>query len=83
MKQQDNDFGFTFEDDFSTVPIENEMLRTALSELHKLIQPLLTNLKREPDKPTIYWPNRVEKIEAVEQQIENIIKSTQSLGLNT
>jgi len=83
LKQDENDFGFTFEDDVSIAPIENEMLRTALGDLYNLIQPLLTNLKREPDKPTIYWPNRVEKIEAVEQQIENIIKSTQSLGLNT
>ena len=82
MTDKDFDFGFSFDDDHSTTlntkDEKIQQLRTALANVCALIGPLLTNLKREPDKPTIYWPNRVERIEAFEYQIENTVRGALS-----
>jgi hypothetical protein len=46
-----------------------------LKEVENLIMPLLVNLKKNPDKPYINWPNR----EAViNKQIEKILAVTRS-----
>lgn len=78
MIDKDFDFGFSFDENLSakvnTKDVELQLVRAALADICNLIGPLLTNLKREPDKPTIYWPNRVERIEAFEDQIEKIVK---------
>jgi len=34
--------------------------------------PLLKNLKENPDKDYIFWPNRVAKVEAFEKHIKDI-----------
>ena len=44
-------------------------------EIESLIIPLLYNLKKNPDKEYIYWPNREEKIQ---EQIDKIISITRS-----
>tara|TARA_Y100000593_G_C4258386_1_gene310879 strand:- start:379 stop:708 length:330 start_codon:yes stop_codon:yes gene_type:complete len=44
-------------------------------ELEALIIPLLYNLKKNPDKEYIYWPNRESKIQ---EQIDRIISITRS-----
>lgn len=31
--------------------------------LYKMIQPLLNNLQKNPEKEYIYWPNRLTKVE--------------------
>lgn len=76
-----NDFGFTavHETDL-TEPIITEVKSTAndatkqkLSDLEKLILPLLVNLMKNPDKDYIHWPNRVPLIE---KQIERILAIT-------
>lgn len=36
------------------------------------IQPLLNNLKANPEKEYIYWPNRIEKVEKFEEHLLNI-----------
>ena len=38
----------------------------------KLIMPLLNNLKTNPEKDYIYWPNRQEKVEQFETHIQGI-----------
>lgn len=50
-----------------------------LRDLEDLILPLLTNLKKNPDKEYIHWPNRsaiidkqIEKIQAVTRYYERI-----------
>ena len=45
-----------------------------LNKLYNAILPLLTNLKKNPEKEYILWPNRTEKIEAFEDHIAGIIK---------
>lgn len=50
-----------------------EQVKSKLSELEKMIIPLLVNLMKNPDKEYIYWPNRKEKIQ---EQIDKIIEIT-------
>jgi len=68
----ENDFGFTF--------VDGEELNTAktgltsqLQELYDAIIPLLKNLRANPEKDTIVWPNRKEKIEQFKQKIDAIV----------
>jgi len=43
-----------------------------LDKLFNAIQPLLTNLKKNPEKEYILWPNRLSKVEAFEDFIQGI-----------
>ena len=43
-----------------------------LDNLFNAIQPLLTNLKANPEKEYILWPNRLEKVEQFEDYIQGI-----------
>jgi len=45
-----------------------------LDALYNAILPLLSNLKLNPEKDYIYWPNRTAKVEQFEEMIANIIK---------
>jgi len=45
-----------------------------LNKLYNAIIPLLANLKKNPEKDYIYWPNRTEKVEQFEGMIANIVK---------
>ena len=76
------DFGFTAMDadeldvvqQAKTIAVEAEGTADKLNNLYNAIIPLLTNLKKNPEKDYIYWPNRTEKIEAFEDKIASIIK---------
>lgn len=46
-----------------------------LEGLKDLFMPLLNNLKKDKDKHYIFWPNRVEKIEAFIRKIDAYIES--------
>ena len=74
------DFGFTLVDEeeldvakevaASTASASNAQDR--LDKLFNAITPLLNNLKANPEKEYIKWPNRVDKVEAFEGQILKI-----------
>tara|TARA_B100002019_G_scaffold289633_1_gene305633 strand:+ start:406 stop:672 length:267 start_codon:yes stop_codon:yes gene_type:complete len=80
------DFGFTAVDEneleavqklsneASTVAASAEENEEKLNKLYNAILPLLSNLKANPEKDYIYWPNRTEKVEAFEDHIAGIIK---------
>ena len=80
------DFGFTAVDESeleavqeistkaSSTEAEVKELEDKLNKLYNAILPLLTNLKKNPEKEYILWPNRTEKIEAFEDHISGIIK---------
>lgn len=80
------DFGFTIvdEDELEVVQQATQQAQTAstsvqstqerLDKLYNAIQPLLNNLKNNPEKDYILWPNRLEKIEQFEDHIQNIYK---------
>lgn len=79
-----NDFGFTVVDEHElTIVREAEQakvqadsttaeLTERVDSLYNAIQPLLNNLKLNPDKDYIFWPNRLEKIEAFEDHLQSI-----------
>ena len=80
------DFGFTAVDEseleavqeaskkVSSTDAEVKELEDKLNNLYNAILPLLTNLKKNPEKEYILWPNRTEKIEEFEDHIAGIIK---------
>tara|TARA_B100000963_G_C22531498_1_gene627807 strand:- start:120 stop:386 length:267 start_codon:yes stop_codon:yes gene_type:complete len=80
------DFGFTAVDEseleavqeaskkVSSTDAEVKELEDKLNNLYNAILPLLTNLKKNPEKEYILWPNRTEKVEAFESHIAGIIK---------
>ena len=45
-----------------------------LNKLYNAIIPLLTNLKANPEKDYILWPNRLAKVEAFEDHLTKIYK---------
>ena len=81
-----DDFGFTFTDSHeeSTKKIQTDLTaktadvmkwKSKCSEMHSMIMPLLNNLKKNPDKPTINWPNREEKINEFIAKLNSILES--------
>ena len=54
--------------------VENKELQDKVNNLYNAILPLLSNLKANPEKEYILWPNRTAKIEAFEELIGKIIK---------
>ena len=81
------DFGFTAvdEDELQAVKAVEEKAaaasRTAeatqetLDKLYNAIAPLLANLKKNPEKEYILWPNRTAKIEEFEAKLFEIYNS--------
>lgn len=75
------DFGFTAvdEDELEIAKVASEAESTAatneerLNKLYEAILPLLHNLKKNPEKEYIKWPNRVKKVEEFEKMIANIV----------
>ena len=76
------DFGFTAvnEDELeavqqlSTQVEEATSLEDRVNQLYNAITPLLNQLKANPSKEYIYWPNRVEKIEQFEDHLYKVYK---------
>ncbi len=71
------DFGFTAvtEDELETVTVANEreiLVAKRLDMLYNGILPLLENLKKNPEKDYIYWPNRTDKVEEFEKHLKKI-----------
>ena len=80
------DFGFTAVDEAELEAVQhaqtvaNEQSSTVneleerLNKLYNAILPLLSNLKANPEKDYIYWPNRTEKVEQFEDHIRKIME---------
>lgn len=78
------DFGFTAVDETeleavqqattqaTTVASSNEQLQAKIDSLYNSIMPLLTNLKKNPEKEYILWPNRLAKVEEFETHLQKI-----------
>jgi hypothetical protein len=49
---------------------ESTELRRRLDAVYAAVQPLLNNLKNDPSKEYIWWPNRMEKIEAFSDHLD-------------
>jgi hypothetical protein len=70
--QDDYDFGFEFADDMTEAV---DTAQTKAQQIYDAIMPLLTNLKMNPEKPNIVWPDRVKKIDNFIKKLDNILKS--------
>jgi hypothetical protein len=75
----DFDFGFTAVDELEldVVQVTSRAAFSSEEKLDKLYQaviPLLKNLKLNPEKEYILWPNRLAKVEEFEQLITEIYK---------
>jgi hypothetical protein len=78
------DFGFTAvdEDELQSVKAVKQeatsasstakQLQGQLDELYNAVTPLLNNLKANPEKEYILWPNRTLKIEQFEKKLFDI-----------
>ena len=85
----DFDFGFSFIDDEieevkeTAIKLESahaegqaaiEDLQERLNRLYNAITPFLDNLCKNSEKSTIYWPDRVKKIEAYKDKLLSIVE---------
>ena len=82
----DFDFGFTAmdADELEVVQTTKEEVVVASKEaltvqqkcdsLYNMIQPLLNNLQKNPEKEYIYWPNRLEKVEEFSDKINEVYR---------
>ena len=80
------DFGFTAVDEDELQAVQKtqalandaEQMATTtqekLNNLYNAILPLLSNLKANPEKDYIYWPNRTEKVEQFEDKLRKIME---------
>lgn len=83
------DFGFSFVDEdyeevkevnnklnqeYTNSQQEVEDLRARLDLMYNSIVPFLDNLCKNPEKSTILWPNRVEKIQAYKLKLKSIVE---------
>jgi len=81
------DFGFTAVDETELqavqdaqkakgdVEVKANTNQEKLDKLYNAIIPLLNNLKKNPEKDYILWPNRIDKVEEFETHLLNIYKS--------
>jgi len=79
------DFGFTAVDENELEAVQKasttaqsatqsvEQLEAKVNDLYNAVLPLLTNLKKNPEKEYIHWPNRVKKVEEFETYISKIV----------
>ena len=71
---ESDDFGFTFVDS-SEIQQKVTSTEDKLAGLQAMIMPLLVNLKQNPEKDTIYWPDREKKINAFIKKMNDYIKA--------
>lgn len=76
----DFDFGFTLVDEEELDSVQQlststDQTQAKLDRLYNAIAPLLNNLKANPEKEYIKWPDRIAKVEAFEEHLLQIYKS--------
>ncbi len=84
---EDFDFGFTAVDESELEAVKQakdtaqkmavgvDATQDKIDKLYNAIQPLLTNLKKNPEKEYILWPNRIEKVDQFEDMLRKIYNS--------
>lgn len=78
------DFGFTAVDEQELEAVQKasatatetaqtvEQLQDKIDRLYNAVVPLLNNLKKNPEKEYILWPNRLAKVEEFETHLQKI-----------
>lgn len=80
------DFGFTAVTEEELDVVQNaasiinesqdslDLLQEKVDNIYNLVQPLLNNLKMNPEKDYIHWPDRLEKVEQFSDLIDEVYK---------
>jgi len=75
----DFDFGMDFADDLQEVVADQSIKANAAEakaqKMYDMIMPLLNNLKKNPDKPNIVWPDRQKKIDEFIKKLDDVLNS--------
>jgi len=83
----DFDFGFTAMDADELDAVQEQVqtatqatavateVQAKIDSLYNMIMPLLNNLQKNPEKEYIYWPNRMEKVEAFRDALTKVYTS--------
>jgi len=64
--------------DFGFCTVSKEEINSDKSKaerMYNMIIPLLVNLKQNPDKDYIHWPNRSEKIEEFQEKLLSVLNN--------
>ena len=81
------DFGFTAVDESELKAVQEAsaiaesvasnatVTQDKLDKLYNAIVPLLNNIKKNPEKEYILWPNRIDKVEEFEEHLLKIYRS--------
>lgn len=82
--KDDFDFGFNIVSEDELKQYEQQLAQqleetrvtavSTLEGLQKMYQPLLDNLKKDPSKHYIFWPNRTTIIEQFEKKVAEYVK---------
>jgi predicted nuclease with TOPRIM domain len=64
----------TLEEQLTDSKLAVDDLQYRLELLYKSVVPFLDNLCKNPDKSTIYWPDRVAKISAYRDKLLSIVE---------
>lgn len=64
----------TLEEQLADAKVAADDFEYRLELLYKSITPFLDNLCKNPDKSTIYWPDRVGKIQAYKEKLLTIVE---------
>ena len=87
VSDDDFDFGFTAVDEheldvvkkkqdvIDQLDVGQNVTQDKLDKLYNAITPLLNNLKANPEKEYILWPNRVAKVDQFEEKLRKIYNS--------
>ena len=77
IKDDDWDFGFSddLNDALAVTADEAEKQKAKAQQIVDMILPLLNNLKKNPDKPNIVWPEREKKINEFIKRMNDVLKS--------
>lgn len=86
MSEEIFDFGFTLVDEqeldtaqqLQSTSSTLEEAQDRLDRLYNAIQPLLNNLKANPEKEFIRWPDRVSKVEQFSDLLDSIYHGSKS-----
>jgi chromosome segregation ATPase len=64
----------SLEDRLNDAKVTADDLQYRLELLYKSVTPFLDNLCKNAEKSTIYWPDRVSKIEAYKNKLSSIVE---------
>ena len=76
---KDDDWDFGFSDDLNDAlevsSNEAEKHKAKAQQIVDMVMPLLNNLKRNPDKPNIVWPDREKAIDKFIKRLYDTLNS--------